>query len=155
MLTTRTNHKGEITSSSSRNVLPVGYNDSKGFHLHSHKNEKSLCKQIWTVLLYIITAALFFQIGYLSMQYSATDVKMESQTSNIDEGYHKGLKNIIQNVSISTVKINEGNSLDGLSNPVKDAIKSNIVNNGMDQGTRIVLFLFKCFLVIGLLTFRK
>jgi cell division protein FtsL len=166
MLTTRTNYKGEITSSSSRNVLPVGYNDSKGYHLHAQKNEKSPCKQIWTVLLYIITAALFFQVGYLFMQYSATDVRNESQTrttANTNEEYHKGLKNSIQNVGISTAKINEGHSLDSLSNSIKDATKSNIadatksniVNNGMNQGTRIVLSLFKCFSIIGLLTFRK
>lgn len=149
MLTPRIIHRGETVPSNSRNVLPVGYNDSKGFHLNIHKNEKSLCKYIWTIFLYIMTAAVFFQVGYLIMQYSMIDVRNDSDTVtsalsdpdavnnflNIDTSI-KDPRNLISDVDISTAKNNNIVHLDSLSKPIIDAT-TNIVDSGGNQGTLI------------------
>jgi hypothetical protein len=148
MLTPRIIHRGEIAPSNSRNILPVGYNDSKGFHLHEHKNEKSLCKRIWTFLLYVVTAAIFFQVGYFIMQYSTIDVRNDSHTVtsalsdpdigtnilNIDTGI-KVPRNLIPDVDIRTAEKNNIVHLDSLSKPIIDVTKSTIVDSGRNQGT--------------------
>jgi hypothetical protein len=148
MLTPRIIHRGEIAPSNSRNILPVGYNDSKGFHLHVHKNEKLLCKHIWTILLYIMTAAIFFQVGYLIMQYSTINVRNDSHTFtsalsdpdidtnilNIDTSL-KDPRNFIPDVDISTAEKNNFVNVDSLSKPIIDATQSNIVESGSNQGT--------------------
>lgn len=163
MLTTRISNKAEVASSSSRNILPVGYNDSKGYHQHMHKNDKSAFKQVWTMLLYIITAALFFQFGYFFMQYSTADVSgnphiintalsdtaingisndIKDTSSNIP-----GVNTIVKNIGINGAKSNDVVDIDSANKPLIDTTtaSSSTINNVVNQKSQGTSFAFLCY----------
>lgn len=95
-----------------------------------------------------MTAAIFFQVGYLIMQYSTIDVRNDSHTVtsalsdpdidtnflNIDTSL-KDPRNLIPDVDISTAEKNNFVNVDSLSKPIIDATQSNIVESGSNQGT--------------------